>query len=366
MRNLKRKILSIMICICTIFTIGCGKEETQLEDTSVKNNILELVQDKYFINLPSRAENGGIICGMICYFKDDTIQMSYVPGRTNEDEKFTHIDTEVGDNFIKYNIEENFLNNAKGYFKITKGENGELTFKCTWQSEGELKLLDREECIKVINDNFQEMRMQDFTQSFYKEFNLNIEDLKGSSNEENKESVEKEKIGAQKAQSVVRQLLNDDCWATNGTTFVNSKEYYAVEDTEIGMDFRYLVDVYDEKKVFVQSADNMNKLIPFEESRSSMNAQVESFSKEDALNQAIGRFGAVGYGEVEAGHELTTTGYKVVSDLKVENGVKYYSIEVSQVVKTHPPYEESGEWECDIPEGERTFIVNSYEDGSCY
>ena len=60
MRDLKRKILSIMICICTIFTIGCGKEEIQHEDTSVKNNILELVQDKYFINLPRRAENGGL------------------------------------------------------------------------------------------------------------------------------------------------------------------------------------------------------------------------------------------------------------------------------------------------------------------
>ena len=93
--------------------------------------------------------------------------------------------------------------------------------------------------------------------------------------------------------------------------------------------------------------------------------KIESFSKQDAINQAIGRFGAVGYGENEAGHELKTTGYKVVGDLKVESGVKYYSIEVSQVVKTHPPYEENGEWECDFPTN-RKFIINSYEDGRCY
>ena len=94
-------------------------------------------------------------------------------------------------------------------------------------------------------------------------------------------------------------------------------------------------------------------------------SKVATFSKQDAINQAIGRFGAVGYGENEAGHELRTTGYTVIGDVKVENGVKFYSIKVSQEVTMHPPYEESGEWECDFPEN-RQFTVNSYENGQCY
>lgn len=312
MRNLKMKVVAIMTCICCIFIMGCSKGDIVSKDVSTPNSILDMIQGKYYISLPHESEDGSTTLGMICYFKDESIQMSFLPGNSDGSEEFIHISTEVEKDFVKYKIEENFITyrendgseseKPEGYFKIIKDENNKLTFKCTWLLPGELKLIDKEECTKIIYENFSFMRMEKFTSEFNKKFNLDIEGLSEISSNDDKYNSTKEKIGEEEAQRIVRKLLNEDCWETNGTTFVNAKEYYVVEDTEVGMDFRYLVDVYNKLEVFVQSADNMDKLIPFVESKpgtdiegiingkhdnnsenSNSDVQVSSFTIDDAI-----------------------------------------------------------------------------------
>ena len=275
MKKYKIKVIIMMICILSIFTIGCSKVGVEPKEESESNSILNMVQDKYHISLPQKSEDGRVIWGIICYFKDENINISFL-GDAGYHKKFTKVSTEIEKDYIEYEVEfevpknnnDSEIEKSNGYFRIIKDENDELSLKSSWSTlNGELNLVDREECTKIIYDNFEYLEMKDVSEEFNKQFNLDIEGLKEISSNKDNENNNKEKIGSEEAQRVVRKLLNDDCWATNGTVFVNSKEYYAVEETEVGADFRYLVDVYDKLEVFVQMADNMNNLIPFTESR---------------------------------------------------------------------------------------------------
>ena len=275
MRKYKIRVIIMMICILSIFTMGCSKVGVEPKEESESNSILNMVQDKYHISLPQKSEDGSVIWGIICYFKDENINISFL-GDAGYHKKFTKVSTEIEKDYIEYEVEfevpknnnDSKIEKSNGYFRIIKDENDELSLKSSWSTlNGALNLVDREECTKIIYDNFEYLEMKDVSEEFNKQFNLDIEGLKEISSNKDNENNNKEKIGSEEAQRVVRKLLNEDCWATNGTVFVNSREFYAVEETEVGADFRYLVDVYNKLEVFVQMADNMNNLIPFTESR---------------------------------------------------------------------------------------------------
>ena len=272
MKKYKIKSIIILACMLSIFIIGCSKVGVDSKKDNEASSIPNMVQDKYYISLKQNNEDDRVILGAICYFEGRDIKISFI-GESGYYKSFTNFGTKVEDDYIEYEFEldNNKINDEKsnGYFRINKDKNNKLSLESTWSTlNGELNLVDREECSKIIYDNFEYLEMNDVPEEFNKEFNLDIEGLKEiSSNNEEDNNNSKEKIGPQEAQRVVRKLLNEDCWATNGTVFVNSKEYYAVEETEVGTDFRYLVDVYNKLEVFVQVANDMNNLIPFEESK---------------------------------------------------------------------------------------------------
>ena len=349
-----------MFCMCSLLIIGCSSVKTDSKEVNESKGILDMVQDKYYISLPEEYENGAIHYGIICYFNGEKIEMAFLPGDVNEYDQSTNISTEVKENLVKYKLEtssnttrtpEGPVEKSECYFEIKKDDNNKLMVNSPWTPSRELKLLGKEECTKMINDNFSFIKMEYFTEEFNKKFKLNIDGLSGNSDSDNKKNSAKEKIGAEEAQRVVRKLLNEDCWATNGIAYVNSKEYYAVEETEVGTDFRYLVDVYNKYEVFVQVSDNMSKLIPFTESKpgtdvegiinnkdnsdsesSNSDTQSSDFGIDDAIKilKDNGYFQSRDY-EYIKGTCLSrdpSTG-EITSD--IENGMRYYCFLIDKV-----------------------------------
>lgn len=326
MKKFKNILITIMLITISTIVIGCNKEPKEaLKDSNVTQNILEVVKDKYYIDILTEEDNEVNPLAMIYYFKDDEIIIENLANNGEKISKFEHINTEIKDNSIKYTIEEIYDGEKmKSYAKFILYDN-KLQFESTWSKLKEIKLLHKEECEKIIIKSFDNL-----TEEFSKKFNLEIGEL-DKNLIDNTET--QEKIGDQSAESLVRQLLNDDNWATNGIVVIDSKEYYAVEESSVGADFRYLVDVYT-AEVFVEIADKMGTLIPFEESKSNNNKinQISEFTVEDAIDilQANGYFSGRDYEYVKGNclsRDISTN--EIICE---ENkGIKYYSFWIDHV-----------------------------------
>lgn len=192
----KLKTILFAICVSVIFVTGCNnKNEKIYENISVNSSILDKVQDKYYICLPKEKEDGSTALGMICYFNDEKIELSFLPNDNFNEKVFKQISSEIEENFIKYNIEENFITYKKedgsesqkpeGYFKIIRDENDNLTLESTWLSSRKLNLIDKEECSKIISDNLSSLKIENFIEEFNQKFKLDIKKLEETSNDDN-------------------------------------------------------------------------------------------------------------------------------------------------------------------------------------
>lgn len=198
MKKMKLKLMLFTICISAMFVIGCSNNQDGDKDTSINNSILDIVQDKYYINLPKEKEDGSTILGMICYFNDERVELSFLPIDDFNNDEFKYVSTEIGEDFVKYNIEEDFITytaedgseaqRPEGYFKITKDENNNLTLESPWLSTSNFNLIDKEECTKIINDKFSLIKVEDFIEEFNQKFNLKIEALVDVSNNDSMNS----------------------------------------------------------------------------------------------------------------------------------------------------------------------------------
>lgn len=416
---MKQKLLvSLMIFTC-ISASGCSiqstkdtsqetsnevikeaqEQSTEQDSTSIRN----LVKDKY-VHITDGEDEPGLI---YCFMEDKIVYLYGYHG-----DEYTMTETSEEDGKAVYKLETKEFGEPENIIKctltITKNDDGTINLLWLYENdnstfeEKNLKLLDAKECVQSIeakypsyvhDKNWDDLGLtsnlfEKVDESKDKDTSKDTSSDKGTSTDK---ATSTAKITASQALKICKEKLNG-IWSSKNLILgtnksgldkiikINGKEYYCVyfQDEECTGDFRFCINS-STGEVYFQSVADLKALTPideyikeFKESSEDTNSEdtkneqptESTFSQQDAINIAIGRFGAVGSGENEAGHELITNSYNVIGDVNNENGMKYYVIEVNQSVKSHPENELSGEQECDFQDN-RTFRVNAYENGSC-
>ena len=187
---MKKNFLILILTILSMMVVGCSKEAVESTENNTKSgsneNIIDMVNDKYYIEMPQKNEkNGNIIVGTIFYFNGESLVVEHIPYEENFI-TFKHTDTKVENNSIIYTVDRTYDGETIDLlFKITKDKNDKLKF--TWASTEpkDLKLINKDEFIKVIKENYSDFIINTFAQSFSKKFNLDVEELSSNSKDDN-------------------------------------------------------------------------------------------------------------------------------------------------------------------------------------
>ena len=193
MSKIKSKLFIGLIIILSMSAVGCtGTKSEESKETisqsDSKEKMVDVVDGKYFAEMPYENEKGNKACGYVAYFEDGKMNINIMP-HFGDEIKYEYKSTNIEDDSIEYVIEDI---SEKGkhtrYFKILRGKDDNLEYIWDSAKPEPLNLIEKDEFTKIISEHYSDLSIKEYAEEFCKTYKVEIADIDLSQSQDNQVS----------------------------------------------------------------------------------------------------------------------------------------------------------------------------------